>query len=65
MVGENLLDGGGSGGPGSLVNGYTLQVLGLEATIRALDAANSIVGRALADASGAAIKKGQQQKVDF
>jgi hypothetical protein len=38
---------------------------GLDATIRALDAAKVIVNKAQTEASGAAIKKGQQQKASL
>jgi hypothetical protein len=38
---------------------------GLDATIRALDAAKGIVDKAQAEASGAVTKKGQQQKPDL
>jgi hypothetical protein len=50
------------GGPGTRIKNYTTHMTGLEATIRALDAAKGIVDKAQAEASGAAIKKGQQQK---
>ena len=49
-------------GPGTLIKDYTTHMTGLDATIRALDAAKGIVDKAQAEASGAAIKKGQQQK---
>ena len=38
---------------------------GLDATVRALDAAKGIVDKAQEEASGAAIKKGQQPKPDL
>jgi hypothetical protein len=50
-------------GPGTLIKDYTTHMTGLDATIRALDAAKGIVDKAQAEASGAAIKKGQQQKM--
>ena len=49
-------------GPGTLIKNYTTHMTGLDATIRALEAAKRIVDKAKAEASGAAIKKGQQQK---
>ena len=49
-------------GPGTLIKNYTTHMTGLDATIRALDAAKVIVDTAQAEVSGAAIKKGQQQK---
>ena len=49
-------------GPETLVKNYTTHMTGLDATIRALDAAKEIVDRAQTEASGAAAKKGQQQK---
>ena len=49
-------------GPGTLIKNYTTHMTGLDATIRALEAAKRIVDKAQAEASGAAIKKGQQQK---
>lgn len=50
-------------GPETLIKNYTTHMTGLDATIRALDAAKEIVDKAQAEASGAAIKKGQQQKL--
>jgi hypothetical protein len=55
-------EGGIHVGPGTLVNGYNTKMTGFDATISALDAAKAIIDKAQADASGAAIKKGQQQK---
>ena len=52
-------------GPGTLIKNYTTHMTGLDATIRALDAAKGIVDKAQAQASGAAIKKGKQQKLDL
>jgi hypothetical protein len=49
-------------GPGTLIKDYTTHMTGLDATIRALDAAKVIVDKAQAEASEAAITKGQQQK---
>ena len=49
-------------GPGTLIKNYTTHMTGLDATIRTLDAAKRIIDKAQAEASGAAIKKGQQQK---
>jgi hypothetical protein len=49
-------------GPGTLIKNYTTHMTGLDATMRALDAAKGIVDKAQAEAQGAAIKKGQQQK---
>jgi len=49
-------------GPGTLIKDYTTHMTGLDAAIRALDAAKGIVDKAQAEASAAAIKKGQQQK---
>jgi hypothetical protein len=49
-------------GPGTLIKNSTTHMTGLDATIRALEAAKRIVDKAQAEASGAAIKKGQQQK---
>ena len=49
-------------GPGTPVKNYTTHMTGLDATIRALEAAKRIVDKAQAEANGAAIKKGQQQK---
>jgi hypothetical protein len=49
-------------GPGTLIKNYTTHMTGLDATIRALDAAKGIVDKAQTEASGAATKKGQQQK---
>jgi len=48
-------------GPGTLIKNYTTHMTGLDATIRALDAAKGIVDKAQTEASRAAIKKGQQQ----
>jgi hypothetical protein len=50
-------------GPGTLIKNYTTHITGLDATIRALDAAKGIVDKAQTEAKGAAIKKGQQQKL--
>jgi hypothetical protein len=52
-------------GPATLIKNYTTHMTGLDATIRALEAAKGIVDKAQAEASGAAIKKGQQQKLDI
>jgi len=52
-------------GPGTLIKNHTTHMTGLDATIRALDAAKGIVDKAQAEASGAAIKKGQQQKPEL
>jgi len=52
-------------GPGTLIKDYTTHMTGLDATIRALDAAKGIVDKAQAEANGAAIKKGQQQKASL
>jgi len=52
-------------GPGTLIKNYTTHMTGLDATIRALDAAKVIVNKAQTEASGAAIKKGQQQKASL
>ena len=49
-------------GPETPIKDYTTHMTGLDATIRALDAAKGIVDKAQAEASAAAIKKGQQQK---
>lgn len=49
-------------GPGTLIKNYTTHMTGLDATIRALEAAKRIIDKAQAGASGAAIKKGQPQK---
>jgi hypothetical protein len=49
-------------GPGTLIKNYTTHMTGLDATIRALEAAKRIVDKAQTEANGAAIKKGQQQK---
>jgi hypothetical protein len=49
-------------GPETPIKDYTTHMTGLDATIRALEAAKGIVDKAQAEASGAAIKKGQQQK---
>ena len=51
--------------PGTLIKNYTTHMSGLDATIRALEAAKVIVDKAQAEASGAAIKKGQQQKLSL
>ena len=45
-------------GPGTLIKNYTTHMTGLDATIRALDAAKGIVDKAQAEASRSAIKKG-------
>jgi hypothetical protein len=47
-------------GPGTLIKDYTTHMTGLDAAIRALDTAKGIVDTAQAEASAAAIKKGQQ-----
>ena len=52
-------------GPGTLIKNHTTHMTGLDATIRALEAAKGIVDKAQAEASGAAIKKGQQQKLSL
>ena len=52
-------------GPGTLIKSYTTHMTGLDATVRALDAAKGIVDKAQEEASGAAIKKGQQPKPDL
>jgi hypothetical protein len=52
-------------GPGTLIKNYTTHMTGLDATIRALEAAKRIVDTAQAEASGAATKKGQQQKASL
>jgi len=52
-------------GPATLIKNYTTHMTGLDATIRAYDAAKGIVDKAQAEASGAAIKKGQQQKPEL
>ena len=52
-------------GPETLIKNHTTHMTGLDATIRALDAAKGIVDKAQAEASGAAVKKGQQQKPDL
>jgi hypothetical protein len=49
-------------GPETPIKDYTTHMTGLDATIRALDAAKGIVDKAQAEVSAAAIKKGQQQK---
>ena len=49
-------------GPGTIIKNYTTHMTGLDATIRALDAAKGIVDKAQAEAMGAANKKGQHQK---
>jgi hypothetical protein len=49
-------------GPGTLIKNYTTHMTGLDATIRTLEAAKRIIDKAQAEAIGAAIKKGQQQK---
>lgn len=48
-------------GPGTLIKNYTTHMTGLDATIRALEAAKGIVDKAQTEAKEAAIKKGQQQ----
>ena len=45
-------------GPGTLIKNYTTHMTGLDATIRALDAAKAIVDKAQTEASAVAIKKG-------
>lgn len=45
-------------GPGTLIKNYTTHMTGLDATIRALDAAKAIVDKAQAEASAVTIKKG-------
>ena len=45
-------------GPGTLIKNHTTHMTGLDATIRALDAAKAIVDKAQAEASAVAIKKG-------
>jgi hypothetical protein len=52
-------------GPGTLIKNYTTHMTGLDVTIRALEAAKRIVDKAQIEASGAAIKKGQQQKASL
>ena len=52
-------------GPGTLIKNHTTHMTGLDATIRALEAAKGIVDKAQTEASGAAIKKGQQQKLSL
>jgi hypothetical protein len=52
-------------GPGTIIKNYTTHMTGLDATIRALDSAKGIVDKAQAEAKGAAIKNGQQQKPDL
>ena len=52
-------------GPGTLIKNYTTHMTGLDATIRALEAAKGIVDKAQAEASVAAVKKGKQQKQDL
>ena len=58
-------DGGVYAGPGTLVNGYLTHLIGFEAASRAANDSNAIIEKAQADASAAAIKKGQQQKPDL
>jgi hypothetical protein len=52
-------------GPGTLIKNHTTHMTGLDATIRALEAAKGIVDKAQTETSGAAIKKGQQQKLSL
>jgi hypothetical protein len=52
-------------GPGTLIKNYTTHMTGLDAAVRALDAAKEIVEKAQEEADGAAIKKGQQHKSDL
>jgi len=52
-------------GPGTLIKNHTTHMTGLDATIRAFEAAKGIVDKAQTEASGAAIKKGQQQKLSL
>jgi hypothetical protein len=52
-------------GPSTLIKGHYVSMQGYDAAIRALKVAGAIIDKAQAEASAAAIKKGQKQKPDF
>lgn len=52
-------------GPGTLIKNHTTHMTGIDATIRALEAAKGIVDKAQTEASGAVIKKGRQQELSL
>jgi hypothetical protein len=56
---------GGNAGPNTLVNSYQTHLIGFDVASRASTDSNAIIDKARADASAAAIKKGQQQRPDF
>jgi len=49
-------------GPETLIKNYTTHMTGLDATAQALEVAKGIVDKAQSEASGVAVKKGQQSK---
>ena len=49
-------------GQETLIKNSTTHMTGLDATIQALEVAKGIVDRAQSEASGVAVKKGQQSK---
>ena len=49
----------------TLVTHYVVEMTGFDATARAVKIAGGLIDKANADASAAAIKKGQQQKPEF
>jgi hypothetical protein len=52
-------------GPGTLVRSYQIDMIGYDATLRALTSATAIIEKAQATANDAAMKKAQQQKPDL
>ena len=52
-------------GPETLIKNYTTHMTGLDATVRALETAKGIVDMAQAEASGAVVARGKQQKPDL
>ena len=52
-------------GRNELINSYGTTMIGFDAIIQSFDAVKGIVDKARAEASGAAIKQGQQQKPDL
>jgi hypothetical protein len=58
-------DGNTYHGRDTLVDLYEVYMTGFDTTLRAHDTANAIIDKASADASAAAIQKGQQQKPEF
>ena len=52
-------------GRNELINSYNTTMIGFDAIIQSFDAAKGIIDKARAEASGAAIKQGQQQKPDL